>query len=59
MESRGYKLSVGVIGQNEVDFIAEKQGKRKYIQVCYNLGNDEAIEREFGNLRRINDNSKS
>jgi len=56
MESRGYKLSVGVIGQNEVDFIAEKQGKRKYIQVCYNLGNDEAIEREFGNLRRINDN---
>ena len=56
MESRGYKLSVGVIGQNEVDFIAEKQGKRKYIQVCYNLGSDEAIEREFGNLKKINDN---
>jgi len=56
MESRGYKLSVGIIGQNEVDFIAEKQGKRKYIQVCYNLGNDEVIEREFGNLKRIDDN---
>ena len=56
MEARGYKLSIGVMGQNEVDFIAEKQGRKKYIQVCYNLGSEETVQREFGNLKRIDDN---
>lgn len=56
METRGYKLSVGVIGQNEVDFIAERQGKRKYIQVCYSLATEEVVQREFGSLENIRDN---
>jgi len=56
MEARGYNLSIGVMGQNEVDFIAEKQGRKKYIQVCYNLGSEETVQREFGNLKRIDDN---
>jgi predicted AAA+ superfamily ATPase len=56
LQARGYKMSIGVIDQREIDFIAEKQGDRKYIQVCYSLGSDAAVEREFGNLEKIKDN---
>jgi len=56
LQARGYKMSIGVIDQMEIDFIAEKQNDKKYIQVCYSLGNEAAIEREFGNLEKIKDN---
>lgn len=56
LEARGYKLSIGIIGQNEIDFIAERQGKRKYIQVCYTLSTEDAVKREFGSLECIKDN---
>ena len=56
LQARGYKMSIGVIDQLEIDFIAEKQNDKKYIQVCYSLGNEAAIEREFGNLEKIKDN---
>lgn len=49
-------MSIGVIDQMEIDFVAEKHGGRKYIQVCYSLGSEAAIEREFGNLEKIKDN---
>ncbi len=56
LQARGYKISIGVIDQLEIDFIAEKQNEKKYIQVCYGLGSEAAIEREFGNLEKIKDN---
>jgi len=56
LQSRGYKVSIGVIEQMEIDFIAEKQNDRKYVQVCSSLGSDALIEREFGNLEKIRDN---
>jgi uncharacterized protein len=56
LQARGYKMSIGVIDQMEIDFIAEKQNEKKYIQVCYSLGSEPAIEREFGNLEKIKDN---
>ena len=56
LQARGYKISIGVINQMEIDFIAEKQNEKKYIQVCYSLGSEAAIEREFGNLEKIKDN---
>jgi predicted AAA+ superfamily ATPase len=37
LQARGYQLSIGVIDQKEIDFIAEKQNEKKYIQVCYSL----------------------
>lgn len=52
---RGYTVYVGQSGSYEIDFIAEKQEKRIYIQVAYLLGNEKTIEREFGNLERIGD----
>ncbi|MDR3260867.1 MAG: ATP-binding protein [Tannerella sp.] len=50
-----YKVFVGKSGDREIDFIAEKNGKRSYIQVAYMLYDEATVEREFGNLMSIND----
>ncbi len=52
----GYNVSVGVINNNEIDFVAQKPKKTLYIQVTYLLDNEKTIEREFGNLLSIKDN---
>lgn len=53
---RGYNVSVGKIDDKEIDFIAEKNGERQYIQVCYMLADEAVYEREFGVLSLIKDN---
>ena len=53
---RGYKVCVGRIGTKEVDFAAEKQGEKLYVQVCYLLNDEATIQREFGSLLEIRDN---
>ncbi len=53
---RGYKVTVGKNENLEVDFIAETNGQKIYYQVAYLLASEETIEREFGALRRIDDN---
>lgn len=53
---RGYKVSVGKIGDQEVDFVAEKQNERIYYQVCYILSEQLTIDREFSSLQKIKDN---
>lgn len=53
---KGNKVSVGTIGKNEIDFIAEKNGEKHYYQVTLSLNLEKTIEREFGNLKKINDN---
>jgi uncharacterized protein len=53
---QGYKITTGQLGPLEIDFIAEKQEEKKYIQVAYLLDNEKTVEREFGNLLRIQDN---
>lgn len=52
----GYEVLVGVDGNKEIDFIAQKNGDKIYVQVAYMLLNKETIEREFGNLLAIQDN---
>jgi predicted AAA+ superfamily ATPase len=52
----GYTIYVGKFGNREIDFVAEKNGIRKYIQVAYLLNGEDVIKREFGNLEAINDN---
>jgi hypothetical protein len=52
----GYKLSVGALPGGEIDFVAEKKGKTLYIQVTYLLADASTIEREFGNLMKIQNN---
>ena len=52
---RNYKVYVGKKGDLEIDFIAEKQGKKIYIQVAYLLANDETIKREFSVYNFVKD----
>jgi len=52
----GFSVTVGQEGNKEIDFIAQKSGEKIYVQVAYMLTNEEAINREFGNLLEIRDN---
>ena len=55
--SRGYDVKVGTFDNGEIDFIALKDGKKEYYQVCFILGdNDNVINREFGAYNGIDDN---
>ena len=54
--SRNYRLGMGKIGDKEVDFIAEKNGKKYYFQVCYLMADEKTREREFSALESIDDN---
>ncbi len=51
-----FKVTVGILRNGEVDFIATRGSKRIYIQVTYFLSSYDNIEREFGVLKRIKDN---
>lgn len=53
---RGYTVMVGKIGDKEVDFVCEVQGKKLYVQVAYLLASEETIRREFGAFSGIRDN---
>ena len=51
-----YEVKVGQVGQFEIDFVGKRKGEIIYVQVCYLLHEQATIDREFGNLERINDN---
>ncbi len=53
---RGYKVCVGRVGEKEIDFVGDKDGEKLYVQVCYLLNEESAIQREFGSLLEIRDN---
>ncbi len=53
----GYGVKAGVLAKGrEIDFIAEKEGERQYIQVAVHVQDKDTAEREFGNLAGISDN---
>ena len=52
----GYIVKVGVLGDKEIDFIAEKNNEKIYVQVALTLEEEKTMEREFGNLLAIDDN---
>lgn len=52
----GYKVSVGKYGDKEIDFIAERNGERIYLQVAYMIYDEQTRQREFNILKEINDN---
>ena len=53
---RGYDVTIGKIGEKEIDFIANKNGSKVYVQVAYLLAGEETIRREFGVYADIRDN---
>jgi predicted AAA+ superfamily ATPase len=54
----GYQVQVGVIGVNEIGFIASKEGEKWYLQAALTINDLKTLEREFGNLTKIKDNYK-
>ena len=53
---RGWTLTTGDANGREIDFIAERNGQRLYVQVAYLLASETAIEREFAPLMLVQDN---
>ena len=56
LRARGYRVSVGKYRDREIDFVAETQTQRLYVQVCYLLASADTIEREYSALEEIDDN---
>ena len=56
LRSRGYKVSVGKFDNLEIDFVAEKNDSKIYVQVTYSIKNPETEQREYENLLKIKDN---
>jgi predicted AAA+ superfamily ATPase len=56
LTQNGYQVYVGKLGHNEIDFVAEKNGQKMYIQAALALADPETEKHEFGNLLLIRDN---
>ena len=53
---RGYTVYIGKIGDAEIDFVAEKQEQKLYIQVTQKLDAESTQKREYERLLDIKDN---
>ncbi|MGI6394661.1 MAG: ATP-binding protein [bacterium] len=56
MLRRGYKINVGRVDNEEIDFVCRKNSEVIYIQVAYLLATEETIRREFDVLKKVPDN---
>ena len=55
LKRRGYRVYVGKSGDNEIDFIAERNDLKVYVQVAYKMTEQTTIEREYKPLLQIKD----
>lgn len=55
LKRRGFQVYIGKLDTKEIDFVAERQGEKIYVQVAYKLESEQTIEREFGALLSIDD----
>lgn len=53
---RGYSVNIGKTLNGEIDFIAEKQGDKIYVQVTKEIKTKETEKREYDRLLEIRDN---
>lgn len=53
---RGYSVTVGKVGEREIDFVCERHREKCYIQVTYLLAAEETVQREFGVYEHVQDN---
>lgn len=53
---RGYSVNIGKTANGEIDFIAEKQGDKIYVQVTKEIKTEETEKREYDRLLEIRDN---
>lgn len=55
LKRQGYQVYIGKLDNREIDFIAEKQGRKIYIQVAWKLESAQTVDREFSPLLSISD----
>ena len=53
---RGYTVHIGKIPDGEVDFVAQRQGEKLYIQVTQEIRSEKTEHREYNRLLGIRDN---
>lgn len=53
---RGYSVTIGKAGTQEIDFVAQKGSEKLYVQVAYLLAGEDTVQREFGAFSSIRDN---
>ena len=54
----GYNLNVYSDGNNEIDFLAQKDNKKYYIQVAYSLEDEKTYNREFRPFANLDNTNK-
>lgn len=55
LRRQGFRVYVGKWADAEVDFVAEKESKRLYVQVCYKVETSVTLTRELSSLKGIHD----
>ncbi|MBK9291970.1 MAG: ATP-binding protein [Bacteroidetes bacterium] len=55
LKRRGYRVFVGKADDKEIDFVAEKQERKVYVQVTWKMTEQSTIDREFAPLRNLRD----
>lgn len=56
LKRRGYEVNIGKTVNGEVDFIANKQNNKLYVQVTQEINSEKTEKREYDRLLEINDN---
>lgn len=56
LQITGFNVKIGGLNNQEIDFVAEKNGERIYVQATLTINEEKNLEREFGNLLKIEDN---
>ena len=54
--SHGYKVYIGKNGDKEIDFIAERDHNKMYLQISAHISDKATFEREFSAFNNIDDN---
>ena len=55
LQRRGYDVTIGLLPDGEIDFIAKRGNDKQYIQVTLNMTEEQTRERELAPLRRLGD----
>lgn len=53
---RGYEVNIGKTTDGEVDFVAQRQGEKLYVQVTQEIRSEKTVRREYERLLEIKDN---
>jgi len=55
LESDGWTIRSGRVGDREIDFVCDRAGERIYVQVAYLVADESTRNREFGSLLAVSD----